>query len=153
MAIGTDAAIDFFGTPDEIISIAGAAVSDGAFSDSGDLTQWVNDDDAILAEVAMDATMAVAPDAGSVIGLFARMMNISDSTQDANVPATTFLEKAMANFPMDSAGTAQLATRTIVLPNHHTSQEYDFYVLNEGGQDLSTGSTWDIVPKARGPHA
>ena len=46
MAISTDATIEFFGTADEVISIAGGTVADGAFSDAGDFTAWTNDDDA-----------------------------------------------------------------------------------------------------------
>ena len=152
MAITTNSLIDFFGTGDEVISIAGAAVSDGAFSDSGDFTAWTNDDDAREAIAVLDATMGANPDAGSRIGLYARLMNISDTTEDQNAPSTTFEHLLLGYFPMDSSTTAQILAIPIALPNVVTSQVYDFYVKNESGQNLNTGSTVDIIPKAVGPH-
>lgn len=153
MAISTDSSIDFFGTTDEVISIAGAAVANGAFSDSGDLTSWTNDDDAREAIATLDATMGAAPTANTTIGLYCRMMNISDTTEDANEPSTTFPHFFLGSFLMDSAGTAQISSIVIALPNQQTSQIYDFYVKNNSGQNLNTGSTVDITPKAMGPHA
>lgn len=152
MTIEADALIDFFGTADQVISVAGAAVSDGNFSDSGDLTAWTNDDDAVMAIAVLDATMGAAPDADSSIGLFVRLMNISDTTQDANEPSTTFPHYYLGRFPMDSSGTAQISSIVISLPNQQTSQVYHFYLQNKSGQNLNTGSTVDITPKAVGPH-
>ena len=154
MAITTDDAIDKLGTQDEIINIAGAAVTDGAFSDSGDLTQWTNDDDAPLALFAYDFTMASSPDAGSTVDLYVRVMNVSDTTQDSNVPSATFQHKHLGSMPMDSAGTAQLGViGPVKLPNLVTSQVYDFYLENNSGQSINTGSTVDIIPLTYGPHA
>lgn len=154
MAIGTDAHIEFFGTADQVISVAGAVVSNNSFSDSGDLTTWTNDDDAVIASAILDATMAASPSAGSTIDLYARLMNISDTTQDANAPSSTFSQVYLGSFAMDSGGTAQISAIEIALPNTVTSQQFDFYLFNNStGTTIAIGSTVDIVPKAIGPHA
>lgn len=154
MAIGTDDAIHKFGTQDQVISVAGTNVANGAFSDSGDFTQWTNDDDAPIAIFVCDFTMGANPDAGSTVDLYARLMNISDTTQDANEPSTDFFSYYLGSFQMDDGDTAQLGVLGPVgLPNTRTSQVYDFYVQNNSGQTLNTGSTVDIVPLTYGPHA
>lgn len=154
MAIGTDAGIEFFGTTDQVISVAGAAITDGNFSDSGDLTQWTNDDDAPYALFAFDLTMSGSPTAGTVVELYARLMNVSDTTEDSNAPSSTFNHKFLGAFPMDSGGTAQIGViGPVKLPNMQTSQVYDFYIKNESGASVNTGSTVDITPVTMGPHA
>lgn len=153
MAIGTDSSIDFFGTTDQVISVAGAAVTTGNWSDSGDLTQWTNDDDAPMAAATLDATMSANPSAGDSIGLYARLMNISDTTQDANEPSADFAAILLGVFPMDDGDTAQIVSINIRLPNQYTSQVYDFYLKNDTAVNINTGSTVDITPKALGPHA
>ena len=45
MAIGTNSAIDFFGTQDDLDSTS-ALVASNAFSIASDLVTWTNDDDA-----------------------------------------------------------------------------------------------------------
>ncbi len=152
MAITTDALIDFFGNTDQVISVAGAAVTDTNFSDGGDLTQWTNDDDAREAMATLDATLSGNPDTGSTIGLYARLDDISDTTQAANVPDSDFPHLLLGLFPMDDQTTLHVVSIPIELPNQYTSQKYDFYLGNHSGVSINTGSTVDITPKAPGPH-
>lgn len=153
MAIGTDSTIDFFGTTDQVINVAGAAITDGNFSDSGDLTQWTNDDDAPYAVFAFDLTLSANPTAGTAVSLYARPMNVSDTTQDSNEPATTVRHYFLGALPMDSGGTAQIGVvGPVRLPNMQTSQVYDFYIENNSGASINTGSTVDVTPVTHGPH-
>jgi len=151
MAIGTDAAIEFFGTQDTL-GTSSAAVSDTAFSIAGDLSTWVNDDDAPLASVTLLANFSVAPDANSSINLFLRLLDVQ-STNDQDVPDANFQHVYVGSFPLNDVTTAQYITIIIKLPNNITSQNYEFYVENQSGQSLPAG--WDIfvTPKTIGPHA
>ena len=151
MAIGTDSAIEFFGTQDTL-GTSSAAVADNAFSIAGDLSTWVNDDDAPQASVTLLANFSVAPDATSVINMYLRPIDVQ-STNDGDVPDANFQHDYRGSFPLNDVTTAQYITVQISLPNTKTSQNYEFYVENKSGQSLPAG--WDIfiTPKTIGPHA
>ena len=151
MTIGTDAAIEFFGTQDTL-GTSSAAVANDAFSIAGDLSTWVNDDDAPQAGVVLLANFSVAPNANSSINLYLRPLNIQ-STNDQDVPNVNFQHVFVGSFPLNDATTAQYITVDISLPNSKSSQNYEFYVENKSGQSLPAG--WDIfvTPKAIGPKA
>ena len=151
MAISTDAAIHFFGTQDTL-GTSSAAVADAAFSVAGDLSTWTNDDDAPQASVVLLANYSSAPDAGSVINLYLRPLNIQ-STNDQDIPDANFQHAYVGGFPVNDVTTAQYVAIEISLPNTVTSQQYEFYVENQTGQSLPAG--WDIyvTPKTIGPHA
>jgi len=151
MAISTDAAIEFFGTQDTL-GTSSAAVADGAYSIAGDLSTWVNDDDAPQASVVLLANFSVAPDANSSINLYLRPLDIQ-STNDQDVPDANFQHTYVGSFPVNDVTTAQYINIQISLPNNTTSQNYEFYVENKTGQSLPAG--WDIfvTPKTLGPHA
>ena len=150
MTIATDAAIEFFGTQDTL-GTASAAVADGAFSIAGDLSTWVNDDDAPQASVILLANFSVAPDVNSSANLYLRPLDIQ-STNDQETPDANFQHNYVGSFPLNDVTTAQYINIQISLPNNQTSQNYEFYVENQSGQSLPAG--WDIyvTPKAIGPH-
>ena len=144
--------IEKFGTPAEIINIAGTATADDAFSDTGDNAAWINTGDAMYASLILDAVLSAAPTAGSTIDVYAQLFNISDGSDDANVPDTAFPHVHVGSFPMDSGQAAQVQSIEIALPNTKTQQLYEFYLRNNStGQTISTGSTIDVVPKVIGP--
>ena len=153
MAISTDAAIEFFGSQDTLGNTT-SAVTDGSFSDgTNDLNAWTNDDDAPLATAVLTFTTATTGDAGSVINLYARLVDIQ-STNDAEVPDSNFKHVFLGSFPHNNPSTsAQYHAIRIGLPNTQTSQVYHFYIENQTGQTISAG--WDlyITPIAIGPHA
>jgi len=151
MAIGTDAAIEFFGTQDTL-GTSSAAVSDAAFSIAGDLSTWPNDDDAPQAVVIINVNYSVAPDANSSIALFLRPLNIQ-STNDQEIPDANFQHTFVGSFPVNDVTTSQFISIIISLPNTETSQDYEFYIQNNTGQSIPAG--WDIfvTPKTIGPHA
>ena len=149
MAISTDSAIEFFGTTDSVTSST-AAVNDGAFSAQEDT--WTNDDDAPIASIVFTGTYSVAPDAYSSVHLFCRLLNIQ-STNDAETPDSNMQHIYLGSFPLNDVTTAQYAAIDVRLPNTKTSQEYEFYIQNEGGQTLSAGWNLYVTPKTYGPHA
>ena len=151
MAIGTDDAIDKFGTQDTL-GTSSSAVSDAAFSVAGDLSTWVNDDDSPTAAVILLANFSVAPDANSFINLYLRPLDFQ-GTNDQDVPDANFQHSYVGSFPLNNVTTAQYISIIISLPNVETSQNFEFYIENVSGQSLPSG--WDIfvTPKTIGPHA
>jgi hypothetical protein len=156
MAIGTDSAIHFFGTQDTLGGTATAAVADNNFSTINATTgmnSWTNDDDAPMASVTLLADFSVAPDANSVINLYARPLDVQ-STNDNPVPDANFQRLYLGSFGLNDVTTpAQYVTMDIALPNGKTSQEYEFYLENKSGQSLPAGWDFYITPKTLGPHA
>lgn len=149
MAISTDAAIEFYGTQDTVTSST-AAVTDGSFSAQEDT--WTNDDDAPIASMVFSGTYSSAPDANSSVDLYARLLNI-DSTNDQDTPDANYGHVYLGSFPLNDVTSAQYVAIDIRLPNTVTSQQYEFYIQNNGGQTLSAGWNLKITPKTYGPHA
>jgi len=149
MAISTDAAIEFFGTQTSVVTTA-AAITDGSFSATEDT--FTNSDDAPQASAVLEVTFGSAPDDNSFIALYARLLNI-EGVNDQSAPVAEFLHVFLGNFPVDAVTSAQYVPIDITLPNTKSSQEYEFYIQNKGGQTISSG--WDlfITPKTLGPHA
>lgn len=153
MAISTDSVIEFYGTQDLVSATSGtAAVSDAAFSGSNDTVTWTNDDDAPMASAVLSVTYATAADANSSIGLYARMLDI-DSTNDQDKPDANYPHTFLGAFPLNDVTSAQYIAIDVSLPNTQTSQDYQFYIENNGGQTISAGWTLKITPKTYGPHA
>lgn len=154
MAIGADAAIDFFGTQTEITAATPGAIVNDAFSAEADITSWTNADDAPLAMMTLVVTFGTAPTDGTYIDLYAQPIDV-ESTGDAPEPATDYLHTYMGSFPVDNVTSEQHLTLEIYLPNYKTSSVYDFAIHNNGtGQSIST-DVWElwITTKTRGPHA
>jgi len=151
MAIGTDSAVEFFGTQDTL-GTSSATVADAAFSIAGDLSTWTNDDDAPMASVTALIDYAVAPDVNTSVNLYVRLLN-TQSTNDSEIPDANYQHKFVGSFPVNDVTTNQYITIDIGLPNGKTSQEYEFYIENRTGQTIQAG--WDIyvTPKTIGPHA
>ena len=155
MTIGADDAIDKFGSRTALGNTT-SAVTNNSFSDgTNDLDAWTNSDDADFAAMTLEFTTATTGDAGSVVNLYARLMNIGNAgTEDAEVPDTNFPNTYMGSFPHNNPSTsAQAAPIIISLPNVVTSQVYEFYIENKLGQDISSGWELTVSPKAKGPHA
>lgn len=156
MAISTDALIDFFGTQDSIDDGSTSAISNDAFSVAADVTTWTNDDDAPYGIFVLMCQWGTAPTDGSVINIYARKMNIQ-STNDSPEPSTNNYDQYIGSFVVDgdvaTSTNAYHVTDWLALPNHKTSQEYDFYLENKTGQSIS--ANWDmwITPCTKGPHA
>lgn len=151
MAISTDDSIHKFGTQDTITGST-SSVANNAFSVSGDVSAWTNDDDAMEASATLACTFSVAPTLGSSVNLYGRLLNVV-STSDNETPSASFLHTHLGSFPVDDVTSAQIITMDIPLPNGKTSQEYEFYIENRSGQTMSSGWNLYITPKAVGPKA
>lgn len=153
MAIGTDAAIGFFGTQ-YTLGTSSASVADDAFSIPSDLSTWTNDDDAKEASMTLLVNWTTtAPDANSVINLYLRRLNVQ-GINDNPVPDANFQDHYVTSFLLNDVTGAQYLTNDISLPNAYTSTDYEFYIKNESGSTEALPAGWDLflTPTAIGPH-
>ena len=155
MAIGTNAAVWFFGTEDTVDDGSTQAISNAAFS--VDVATWTNDDDAPSASFVLMFQFPSGTITTGGIHLYARLLN-TNGTTDAPVPSANYLSKYLGSF---ATGVTQMAATTdyalqtgpVDLPMMKTSQEYEFYLQNSCGVTMSAGWTLKITPMALGPHA
>lgn len=155
MAIGTDAAIEFFGSK-TLLGSTTSAVTNDSFSDgTNDLDAWTNTDDAPQATLALEFTTATTGDANSVINVYARVMNVgSADTEDSEVPDANFQQTYLGSFLHNNPATGEQAASIVVsLPNVSSQQVFEFYIENKTGQTISAGWELTIRPKTLGPHA
>lgn len=155
MAISTDAAIDFFGTQDEVTTTP-AAVTDTSYSIATDTSTWTNDDDAPTAMFRLLLTAAGlggAPD-GGVINLYSQAQNIDGSTGDQFIPSANFQHTYLGSFPIQQTDAdQQIVIGPIRLPNYKTSSEFIFFIENQMGVTTGTGWELHVIPMTTGPHA
>ena len=155
MAIGTDDAIFKYGTLDDIGN-SSSSVADAAFSVSGDLTSWTNDDDAPMAMAALTWQYASGTlSAGASVNLHARRLNYTGTT-DEEVPSGDYAGALVGTFIVDdglATATNSVAMIKIALNGFKTSQEYEFYIENNTGVTISAGWKIELMPIAIGPHA
>lgn len=156
MAIGTDSLIDFFGTQDSVDDGSTSSVADAAFSVAADITTWTNDDDAPACVMVLRCQWATLPTDGSSINVYARKLNIQ-STNDSPIPSANNMDQYIGSFTVDgdvaTSTDAYHVTNWLTLPNHTTSQEYEFYFENQTGQTISASWAAWITPLTKGPHA
>ena len=155
MAIGTDSLIDFFGTQDQLDDGTTSAITDTSFS-APDTTSWTNDDDAPFGVFVLQAQWATQPTDQSAINIYGRKLNIQ-STSDSPVPDAANLDQYIGSFIVDgtvaTSTDAFMVTNWLTLPNHYTSQVYEFYLENQSGQTISANWNLWITPLTKGPHA
>ena len=149
MAISSGTAVNFFGTQDAL-GTSSAAVANDAFSISGDLSTWTNDDDAPQASVTLLCNFSVAPTVNSSLNLYARLLDVQ-STNDNTTPNANFQHRYLGSFPLNDSTVDQYISIDVSLPNAYASQQYEFYIENKSGQSLPLG--WDlyVTPKTIGP--
>lgn len=159
MAIGTDDLIDKFGTQDEVTVASPGSVADGAFSAAGDVNDWTNDDDAPMAIFVLALEdLSAAPSAGLTVGIYCKPLNIADTTGDHQGPNTNVETIHLVDIPVDAVDPAATpdyysAPYAVRLPNHYTSQVYEFYIKNNLGVSIDSAD-WKlfITPVSVGPH-
>jgi hypothetical protein len=151
MTITTDDFIAKYGTQDALDDTS-AAVANNAISLAGDLLAWTNDDDAPFVSFVFEGDFAATVDEDGFIELHAQQLNIV-STNDEEVPTTTYSGGYLGSFPLKDVATAQFKTLELYLTSVKTSAEWQFFIINRSGQSLDAG--WDLhpTPKAIGPHA
>ena len=159
MAIGTDAAIQFFGTQDEVTVASPGAVANGALSAAGDVSDWTNDDDAPLAMfVLVLQDLSGAATAGDTIDLYCKPLDVVNTSGDHQGPTSTLKTIYLGSFAVDSVDPAatddNYVLGPVALPNTKTSQIYEFYIFNNlttVGIDAADWELW-ITPLTYGPH-
>jgi len=155
MAIGTDDAVDKFGTQDNLDDTTTSAITNGSFSVAADHADWTNDDDAPIASVVLTFQYPSGTlDATAHVKLHMALLNV-DGTTDEALPDSSF-DRVVGVFGVDAglgATTDVSIAEDIALPNTKTSQEYSFRIENNTGVTIS--ANWDllITPKTIGPHA
>jgi hypothetical protein len=157
MAISTNDLIDKFGTQDTVTTGTPGSIASAAFSVSGDVATWTNDDDAPSAVFALKCQWAtVTGVANKIINLYALPLNIQ-STNDPVSPGTNRQAQLIGRFIVYAASTGTdywfESDGICDLPNHQTSQDYTFFLENLTGQTISSGWALYVTPKSVGPHA
>ena len=154
MAIGTNAAVWFFGTQDDLDDTS-ALIVDGGFSNqSGDLVSWTNDDDATHVAVIVELTMNVAADDNSGVNLYIRALNV-EGTNDDSIPEAEHRRTFLGFFGvLNGITTIQRSTEApLALPVYKTSSVWEFYLENKTGETIDAGWTVFVTPMSLGPHA
>ena len=158
MAINTDNLIDFFGTQDVVSASGGtSAVTDDSFSAAADMDEWTNDDDAPFAVAVLKFQYPSGTIDTGGVHLYMQLKNI-DSTNDEPQPDANFEQHFIGTFPTD-AGLAATTDNYVSLgqqfelPNHYSSQVYEFAIKNSCGVTLTAGWTVKVTPVTKGVHA
>ena len=156
MAIGTDAAIIVHGTTDPVDDTTTSAISDGNMSVAADIATWTNDDDAPLAQLILNWQYPSGTIDGN-ISVHVRPINI-DGTADPAVPTSTDPVGLANNFEIATAQAVTTDTPCMCIVSllnfmMKTSQEYEFYILNSSGVQISANWDLDIVPMSYEPNA
>ena len=156
MAIGTSAAVWFFGTQVDLESTA-AVVANGAFSVAGDTDDFTNIDDATHVAITVEYRVAVAADDNSGVNIYFQALNVDGSTGDDSIPEAEYRMNHMGFFPaLNGITTIQRSTLApIPLPVYKTSSVWAVWLENKTGQQIDTtpGFTVFVTPLALGPHA
>ena len=146
MAITTGAAIVEFGAQSTVIT-TGATVNSGNPSLIGDVTLFTNIDNAPSASFIFTGSFGTAPTLDSTIALYAQLLDV-DGTNDTIEPSGTYNNIYMGSFPLANATGTQTLSIVAGLPNAKASQGYNFFIVNQSGQDLTTGATVKITSTA-----
>ena len=155
MTIDTDAVIDFVGTLDAVDDGSTSAINDAAMSVAADIAAWANDDDAPFAKLILNWQHPSGTIDGH-INIHVRPINV-DGTNDTPVPTVTDQIGFGGFFEIDTAKAATtdhpyVAYVPLTYFSTKTSQEYEFYLFNDSGVQISANWDLDIVPATWGPH-
>lgn len=157
MAIGTNSAIDFWGTESELTVASPGAVAASGFSVAGDVADWTNVDDAPTAMFKLRlsaAGLSASPTAGEVINMYCRHKAI-EGAEDSPVPDANYRATYLGSFVLDAADADQVhVIGPIRLPNYITQQTYEFFIENAMASANIAADGWQlwITPITTGPH-
>jgi len=155
MTIGTDDGVEKYGTLTDLNSTS-AAVADGQYSVAGDLATWTNSDDASRARLALQWQYASGTlVASAYLSIHARRINYTGVT-DEEVPSDDYQGAYVGRFLLDdglATATNSQSIADINLEGLKASQEYEFYIKNSSGVQISAGWDVEVVAVVTGPHA
>ena len=147
MAITTGAAVEEFGTQTTVIT-TGSTVNTDSPSLIGDATSFTNTANAVSANFVFTGSFGVAPDVDGTIDLYAQLLDV-DGTNDTVIPSASYENIYLGLFPLQSdASGSQTLSLVTGLPNAKSSQEYNFFIINRAGQNLTSGATVKITDTA-----
>jgi hypothetical protein len=138
----------FLGTQ-KTLEASGASVANNTIAQANDATYSVVTDGGNYpdAEFVLVATFATAPTEGTVIGLYARPLNV-DGTLDTETPETTRPTYYVGAFVVNNVTTNQV----MMLRAEDLPIEAEYYLHNNGtGQTISAGWTLKVTPRTIGP--
>ncbi len=149
MAIGTGSAVENFDAQSLAITTS-ASIADGGFSSTAMATAITNSENCMVAAAVFQGTFAANP--SGVVNLYARKLNVQSANSE-NTPDGNNTGGYVGSFPLDAGQTAQVVAIEIPLQNIGASQQYEFYISNDGVASLNSGATVHVTPKAVVPKA
>lgn len=138
----------FLGTQ-KTLEASGASAANNTVIQANDATYNVVTDGANYpdAEFVLVGTFAVAPTEGTMIGLYARPINV-DGSLNTETPETTRPTYYVGSFVVNNVTTQQ----AMMLRAEDLPVEAEYYIHNNGtGQTLSAGWTLKVTPRTIGP--
>ena len=87
-----------------------------------------------------DGNMSATPTAGDTIDIYERALNISDTTDDANVPDATYKHRYVGSFIIDAGSTAQVLESSPI-PVKPYDVEYYFFANTAS---VNVSATWTV---------
>jgi hypothetical protein len=131
------------------LEASGASCATGLLVQADDASYGVVADGSSYpdAEFALTVTYSVAPTEGTLISLYARVLNI-DGTADTDVPEAARPGYVVGSFVVNNTTSAQ----TLWLYAQDVPLEADYYIHNNGtGQTISSGWVLKVKPRSRAP--
>lgn len=137
-----------FGTT-KTLEANGASTAANVFTIADDASMTASDhNDYTMIDFTLSGTFSIAPTAGEVINLYARLMDI-DGTNDAQVPSTNYLATYLGSFLVEPVTSAQyVALFNVATPG----RTFNCYIENKTSQTLGAGWTLKATPKTVGPY-
>lgn len=131
------------------LEASGASTVANAFTQANDAGMTASDHfDYTLLDFVLSVTFSVAPAAGEVVNLYARLLDI-DGTNDAQVPSANYLATYLGSFLVENVTSAQyIALYNVALPG----RSFDCYIENKTSQTISAAWTLKVQPKTIGPY-
>lgn len=150
MTIGTGDAIVKYGTQ-KTLEAGGASAANNTMVQADDANYVIASDGANApdAEFALAVAFSVAPTQNTTIDLYVSEQNI-DGTNDAQAPTTTYRQKYVGSFTVNSV----TSTQYLRLLAYDVPPDGAYYLHNNGtGQTMSSGWTLKVTPRTIGPSA
>lgn len=139
-----------FGTQ-KTLEANGASITNNSIAQADDASYGVVADGGNYphARFVFSGAFATAPTENTVLGLYARSLNI-DSTNDADAPETSCPVRFVGTFVLNNVTTTQY----LEVVAYDVPWEADYYIHNNGsGQTLSAGWTLKVTPFSYVPGA
>lgn len=154
MAIDQNTTIETFGTQTTLTTGTPALIASGGFSVAGDVTAYTLSDDTPEAVLQVTFTYTGTMNSNPSIVLHMRKLNV-DGSINAPVPSSDYNGERVGVAAVDrnvAASTNQTVTKRVRLPNAKSGQEYEFYLQNSIGDQISAGWEAKITPVSVKPH-